>query len=84
MRIIDLIDEPVNRPKKKKHRVNEQFEFKKRADRLNRDFHNDTNLPFLDNTHMESKENEHKPKNTDLDNMNIRQMTDSSDISHLS
>jgi len=84
MRIIDLIDAPVNHPKAKKPRIDEQFEFKKRADRFNRVFQNDSNLPFLDNTHMESKENELDPKHTDLDMMHIRQGTESSDISHLS
>ena len=33
---------------------------------------------------MESKENELDPKNTDLDMMHIRHITEGSDISHLS
>ena len=65
--------------------MNETFEFKKRADRFNRELSNinDTNLPLLDLTRMDSNPND-KSAADDMDFKKIRQNTDESEFNNMS
>ena len=86
LRIIDLVEETKEKSNKtSKFKVNETFEFKKRADRFNRELSNinDTNLPLLDLTRMDSNPND-KSAADDMDFKKIRQNTDESEFNNMS